>query len=213
MKTDELINALVADSTAAAPSPINRTVWLAAGLAVLVAGVVFFASLPLRDDIAVALTTPRFLFKWIFTLSLGVSALAAATYLMRPAGAQKSALMLLMVAPAVLLVGATLELFALPAEQWVSTMVGLNSHGCLVTIPFLALGPLAVIIMSLRQGAPTRPALAGAVAGLAATGIAATYYAMYCRDDSPLFLAVWYILSALLVAAIGALAGSRLLRW
>lgn len=211
MKTDELINALVADSTAPTP-PIDRTVWLAAGLAMLVAGAVFFAWLPLRDDIANALTSPRFLFKWVFTLSLGISALAAATYLMRPNQSNRP-LLLLVVAPVALLAGVSMELYALPAERWVSTMIGLNSQGCLITIPFLAIGPLAVIIMSLRQGAPTRPALAGAVSGLAATGIAATYYAMYCRDDSPLFLAVWYIASAFLVAAIGAVAGSRLLRW
>jgi hypothetical protein len=211
MKTDELINALVAD-TAVPPSPITRMVW-SAGLAALITGTVFFAWLPLRGDLVSALSDPRFLFKWAFTLSLFGSALAVATLLMRPEQPQKTPLMLLAAAPAVLLVGIILELFALPAEQWLSAMVGLNSHGCIVTIPILALAPLLVLIMAIRQGAPTRPTFAGAVAGLAATGIAASYYAMYCRDDSPLFLAVWYILSAILVAAMGALIGSRLLRW
>ncbi|MBI1649159.1 NrsF family protein [Hyphomicrobium sulfonivorans] len=212
MKTDELINALVAD-TAVPPSPVHRIVWIAAALAALVTGAVFFAWLPVRGDMASALTDPRFLFKWAFTLSLFLSALAVATLLMRPEQTQKGPLLLLAAAPAILIVGIILELIALPAEQWLSTMVGMNSHGCIVTIPFLALAPLSVLLMAIKKGAPTRPAFAGAVAGLAATGIAASYYAMYCRDDSPLFLATWYILSALLVAAVGALIGSRLLRW
>ena len=37
-------------------------------------------------------------------------------------------------------------------------------------------------------GVPTRPALAGAVAGLLAGGLAASFYAAHCTDDSPLFV-------------------------
>ena len=47
------------------------------------------------------------------------------------------------------------------------------------------------------------PSLAGAVAGLAAGGVAATLYAAHCTDDSPLFVATWYTL------AIAALAAAR----
>jgi hypothetical protein len=51
------------------------------------------------------------------------------------------------------------------------------------------------------------------LAGAAAAGIAATLYASNCPDDSPLFVASWYPLATLLVVAIGAVAGDRLLRW
>jgi hypothetical protein len=44
-------------------------------------------------------------------------------------------------------------------------------------------------------------------------GLAATLYASHCTDDSPLFVATWYTLSTALVTAIGALAGSKLLRF
>jgi hypothetical protein len=44
-------------------------------------------------------------------------------------------------------------------------------------------------------------------------GLAATLYASHCTDDSPLFVATWYTLSTALVTMIGALAGSRLLRF
>ena len=58
-----------------------------------------------------------------------------------------------------------------------------------------------------------RPRLAGAVAGLASAGLAASLYALYCPDDSPLFVATWYTLAAAITAGVGAIAGKRWLRW
>ncbi len=84
---------------------------------------------------------------------------------------------------------------------------------CLTYIPLIGIGPLAVVLLALRHGAPTSPARAGTVAGLLAGGIAATFYAAQCTDDSPLFVATWYTIAAALVSAIGALAGPRVLRF
>jgi len=92
-------------------------------------------------------------------------------------------------------------------------MVGKNSWNCLTSIPLMALPLLAAALLGLRHGAPTRPALAGAIAGLLSAGLAATLYASHCTDDSPLFVATWYTIASALVAAIGALAGSRVLRF
>ena len=44
-------------------------------------------------------------------------------------------------------------------------------------------------------------------------GLAATLYASHCTDDSPLFVATWYTLAVALVAAVGALVGSRVLKY
>ena len=55
--------------------------------------------------------------------------------------------------------------------------------------------------------------LAGAAAGLLAAGIGATLYATHCQSDSPLFVAVWYVIATAIVTAAGAILGSRLLRW
>jgi hypothetical protein len=64
-----------------------------------------------------------------------------------------------------------------------------------------------------RHGAPARPAVAGAIAGLLSAGLAATLYASHCTDDSPLFVAAWYTIATALVTAVGALAGAKLLRY
>jgi len=68
-------------------------------------------------------------------------------------------------------------------------------------------------LAALRKGAPSQPGLAGAVAGLAASGIAATFYASNCTDDSPLFVMTWYPLAILIVTAAGYVVGRTLLRW
>ena len=67
--------------------------------------------------------------------------------------------------------------------------------------------------MALRSSAPTRPALAGALTGLLAAGIAGLLYATHCPDDSPLFVAVWYSIAAAMLALAGAMLGKRLLSW
>jgi len=92
-------------------------------------------------------------------------------------------------------------------------MIGKNSWICMTAIPVLSLPILAGALIGLRHGAPARPAVAGAVAGLLSAGLAATLYASHCTDDSPLFVATWYTLATALVTAVGALAGSKLLKW
>jgi len=55
--------------------------------------------------------------------------------------------------------------------------------------------------------------LTGAAAGLAAGASAATLYGLHCPEVSALFVLIWYSLGMLVAAAIGALAGPRVLRW
>jgi hypothetical protein len=91
--------------------------------------------------------------------------------------------------------------------------LGHNAMLCLTAIPLLSLPILAAALLALRQGAPSRPAVAGALAGLLSAGLAATLYAAHCVDDSPLFVATWYTLATALVTAIGALAGAKWLKY
>jgi hypothetical protein len=80
-------------------------------------------------------------------------------------------------------------------------------------IPPLASGPLVMFITALKTGAPAYPGLSGAMAGLAASSIAAAFYATNCFDDSPLFVVTWYPLAILGVVRAGYFAGLRCLRW
>jgi hypothetical protein len=91
--------------------------------------------------------------------------------------------------------------------------MGSNSRLCLASITLLSVAPLVALLVALRAGAPRSPAMAGAAAGLLAGGLGAVLYAIHCPDDSPLFVALWYVPAVALVVLAGAAAGSRVLRW
>ena len=212
MKTDDLINAIAADAETAR-APIARIVWIGAGVGVVVTALLYLSLLPVRPDLMSAMGEWHFLLKWAFSLTLLGTALALMLRLARPQSVPGLDWLLLFAAPLVLTLGVVTEMFAIPSSTWFQTMVGTNAWGCIVFVPILSALPLIVMLLVLRQGATTRPALAGAVAGLVAAGIAATFYATHCQNDSPLFLAAWYVLATLFVAAVGAALGTRLLRW
>ena len=116
-------------------------------------------------------------------------------------------------APALLAIAVVGELLLLPSETWTAGAIGTNSLICLSYIPLIGIGPLMIFLAALRHGAPTRPALAGAVAGLVSGGIAATFYAAHCTDDFPLFVAIWYTIAVAALTAIGAVGARGLVRW
>lgn len=212
METGDLIKALSAD--AGRPTvPFGRRWMLAVVLAVVVAAFVFLMILRPRADLAVAAETMRFQFKFVMAGLLAVTALATLLALSRPEKVSGARLALLAAAPAVLALAVLLEMAVVPEVEWSARLVGRNWLYCMISIPAIGLGPLALFILALRNAAPTRPALAGAVAGLAAGGIAAFFYASHCTDDSPLFVATWYVIAVAVLTIGGALAGRVFARW
>lgn len=211
MKTDELILALAAD---AHPQGLSLAAGLAVavGLGAVVAALGMALTLGLRADVlASLLSSPRFVFKFVETGAVAFVAARLALGLARPAGRGNSALLLV---PLGLLAGAVgLELFSVPEASWLARLVGVNWAVCLVAVPLLSLGPLALLLAALKRGAPESARRTGFVAGLAAGGIGAFFYAAHCPDDSPLFVAVWYSIAILGMGALGAALGARLLRW
>ena len=211
MKTDNLIDALVADH-----APRGKPLRWALAAALVAGGGVslafFLAALGVRADIEAALGTWRFDLKvGLVLLALGL-AFSLCIALSRPvAPAHPGRRLLPLAALAVLAIA--IELFTLPSASWASRLVGSNALICLVAIPTLAVAPLAAMLAILRAGAPASPALAGGATGLLAAAAAAALYAFHCFDDSPLFVVTWYALAALPVIALGAVAGHRLLRW
>lgn len=211
MKTDDLIRALAADAHRHSAEP-GRMMGMVLPLAALLAGTIFLGALGPRPDIAAAFATVRFDFKLAVVAILAVSALALLLRIARPDADWRLAA-LLVLAPATLLAGVAAELMALPGADWAAAATGVNAFVCLTFIPLIGLGPLALFIGFLRKGAPVRPALAGAIAGVASGGLAALLYALHCTDDSPLFVAIWYTGGIVILAGLGALAGRLAVRW
>ncbi|MFS8047092.1 NrsF family protein [Rhizobium sp. BR 314] len=211
MKTDDLIHLLAQD--APVRTRIGKALTMAVIAGILIAGGLFFAMIGFRADIDTAMETVRFLFKFVVTIALAVTACAVVFRIGRPGASLRLWGWLLLAAPILLLAAVVAELAVMPADSWSTRMIGHNARFCLTLIPLLSIGPLACFLFALRQGAPERPGVAGAVAGLAASGIAATFYASNCTDDSPLFVLLWYPIAIAIVTGIGYVLGRRLLRW
>jgi len=212
MRTDDLIKALDADARSKA-MPLRSVWWVAAAAAAVIAAVVFFLTIGPRPDIMVAMHTMRFLAKFVFTIVLAVTAFGLIRALSTPGASTVRAVAWMAAAPVLVAVAVVLELFMVPEVMWGTRMVGTNMMICMGFIPLIGIGPLAIFLWVLRYGAPTRPVLAGAVAGLLAGGLSATFYAAHCFDDSPLFVATWYTIAIIVLAAIGGLGGRLFVRW
>ena len=212
MDTDQLIRTLSADNTHR-----TRPVGFALMLALLAAGSVsllmFFTELGIRPDVMTAMRNPFFGLKFAVTLALAIAAIAVSLHLSRPEASLRGFGWLLLIPAGLLTAGIGGEMMMPQRLPMLTRLIGSNSRVCLTVIPLLSLPILVGALIGLRHGAPARPALAGAVAGLVSAGFAATLYASHCTDDSPLFVATWYTISTALVTAVGALAGSRLLRF
>lgn len=212
MQTDDLIRALAADRTQPRLRPTAAlALALTAGLPVSFA--MFMLLLGPREDIAIVARDPRFELKFAITLALAAAAMALSLRIARPGAPRRPIAIFLAAGPLLLAAGIAVELATVPAAQWAPRLVGSNALVCLTYIPLLSLPLLPAVLIALRTGAPTDARLAGATAGLVAAALAATLYAAHCTDDSPLFVATWYILAILIIGAIGAFVGGRALRW
>jgi len=212
MKTDQLIARLAADAPPRRPSPALVLALAGAAACLCAAGAMLLTIGP-RPDIATAAGTWRFDMKLVVTLTLAATAFLLLRRAIYPEGLERAPLWSMLAAPAMLLAAAGLELALVPAANWSVKAVGTNWWHCLTLVPAFGILPLAIGLWAIRQGAPTRPALSGFLAGLFAGGVAAGAYAANCPDDSPLFVLAWYPIGILGLGIAGALAGRRVLRW
>jgi hypothetical protein len=212
MDTDRLIETLAADGGYRA-RPVGVVLATSLLIALPVSAAMLLATLGVRPDFMTAMRNPLFDLKFAVTLALAVVAVAISLHLSRPEASTKGWAALLLIPVALLVLGIGGEMMMPQRLPMVARLVGRNAMVCLTAIPLLSLPLLAAALIGLRRGAPAKPALAGALAGLLSAGLAATLYAAHCTDDSPLFVATWYTLATALVAAVGALAGAKLLRY
>jgi hypothetical protein len=212
MDTEQLIRSLAADNSHHA-RPVGYVLMLALLAAAPVSLLIFFAELGVRPDIMTAMHNPFFDLKFAVTLALAISAVAVALHLSRPEASLRGFGWYLLIPAGLLVAGISGEMTMPQRAPMMTRLVGNNSKFCMTFIPVISLPLLLAALLGLRHGAPSRPALSGAIAGLLSAGLAATLYASHCTDDSPLFVATWYTLATALVAAVGALIGSRVLKY
>ena len=212
MKTNDLI-ALLASDTLQPQPPVRQQLLRQLLLGAVVCGVLLFTLLGMNPRMDQMALHPAFITKMLWLTALMGFSLYGLFRLARPGvGAGHT------------LVGLGLALLAmgsLGVMQWLQTDAGARTaqwmggswQVCSVSIVALSLPVLGALLRALRQLAPTRPALTGAVAGMLAGSLAASIYSLHCPETSLTFFAVWYAGGIALVSGVGAVLGWRALRW
>lgn len=213
MKTNDLI-AMLATEASATPtvSPLRRCVQAtAAGVAISLALVLTLWGL--NPELNALAHTQAF---WVKVVWLALTCLFATPVMMhlaRPGVAAGRGVWGIAAALVGMAMLAWMQVATVDADTGMQLMLGRSWQECSASIAALSVPLLAALLWMLRGMAPTRPALAGASAGLMAGSLASLVYSLHCTETAYAFVAVWYVAGIAVMAGIGALLGSRLLRW
>ena len=210
MKTDDLIAALAADTR---PGPsVGQRLARALPVAMGLAAVTFGLFWGVRPDLPAAMTSPAALKPLVPVALAGLAGTLALTLSRPEARGGRTATALWVVAVVLIAAfGATLAAGGL--SGLVTALSTPSLITCLASIPALAIPLLAATLWALSAGAPRRPALTGALGGLAAGSLAAALYALYCNQDTALFVLPAYASAIGIVTLTGTMLGTRTLAW
>jgi len=212
MDTEQLIRSLAADNPHRS-RPVGLVLALTLLAAMPVSLAIFMMRLGVRPDVMTAMHNPFFDLKFVVTISLAICAIVVGLHLSRPEASIRGWAWVLLIPAGIVAAGIASEMMMPQRLPVMTRLIGSNSRICMTAIPIMSLPILTAALISLRHGAPSRPAITGAIAGLMSAGLAATLYAAHCTDDSPLFVVTWYSIATALVVAVGALAGAKVLKY
>lgn len=212
MKTDDLIAMMASDVKAAAKAVVPGRLLLVAFAGAVVALGILAPWLGLRD-MGEAVTSQSYWMKTVYTLALALGGFLLAERLARPGVRWTRGLLVAGVGIAGMGALAVLQLASTQPDAIGAALLGSTWDKCPWRILALAVPGLLAVLLVMRRFAPTRPALAGAGAGLFAGAIAATVYGLHCGETSAAFTLVWYTGGIAASALLGGLAGWRILRW
>ncbi|MEP7211290.1 MAG: DUF1109 domain-containing protein [Alphaproteobacteria bacterium] len=213
MKTDDLIAMLAADTVSVPKRGVSMRLALVAAAALVLAFGLLMAWLGMRPDMAEAMHTSAYWMKTFYTAGLALAGFALVERLSRPGVSNMTGTMLLVVCFGAIVALAVMQLMRTPADEMSAAMMGSTWSRCPWRILALSLPGLIVALAAMRRFAPTSPALAGGGAGIFVGGLAATIYGLYCQETAAPFVAIWYSAGIALSGLLGAVAGSRVLRW
>lgn len=207
--TDDLIRSLAASPPPPPVSAQRLALPMLASLGLTLG--LFMVLIGPRADLFRALAAPDVAAKTLLPLALASLALALAVQSARPAGVPRPGLLALPAAAALALFAA--RLIQTPPGLVVPQVMGHSAVACLLSITALSVPATVAGLVYFRNAAPPRPALTGAMIGVASAAGAAAGYALYCTEDSPLFFTTWYGTAILAAGLCGGAAGRRILRW
>ncbi len=170
--------------------------------------VLVLAWLGVREDIGTAIATPVFWIKLGFPMLLALVVGRALVASLQPGRRFIDAL-----AGAAALYFCFLLLAVAVSSAWRTDLFGSTWKECPIYVTAIAIPLMLPTMVWLRRYGPVHPRWTGALAGLACGLVGAVLYAIHCKEPGLLFLAVWYVLGALVPGVVGALVGRRVLAW
>jgi len=212
MRTDNLIAMLAEDLTPVRAGHVLRLLALGLIGGMAVSAAIMIPWLGLRPDMGDAMTTAPFWIKFAYTLVLAVCGFWIVARQARAGAGAPAALTVGVLALAVMLGLAVMQL-APPDAPRHALIMGASANVCTRNIFVLSLPIFAGLLWAMRKLAPTRLILAGASAGLLAGAAGTWVYAFHCDESAAPFMAIWYTLGIAAAGLLGAATGRWALRW
>jgi hypothetical protein len=181
---------------------------LGAALSFASAIMLVFAIVGIPRELATTLHSAAFHHKVSSMLLVACGGIFLVRYAGRP-GARALALLTVLPGLALLTAGAISDASEFPFMG----LSVISVPSCIAAIVALSLLPLGITMFVLKRGVTTRPSVAGATAGVLAGALGAAAYALVCKNNGGLFVAVWYSMAILITVGIGAVVGRRALAW
>jgi len=211
MRTDELIAVLAADPRRVAPPARRLAIAMAVGGILALLGLIVALGSPIQPVAERGIA--RTVGKMSYPLAVGIIALLAALAAGRPGARVELRAALLALPVLAVAVSAAIDLADAPVVTWYGMLFGSTTVRCLAAVTLGSIPAFAALAWAFRELAPIRPPAAGFLIGLAAGGVSAAAYALYCREASTAFLMATYTPAMLIPALAGGYLGGRLLRW
>lgn len=213
MKTDDLVVLLATGAGSVPRHTAARRYGAAVAVGAIAATLLMLALLGVRPDLAEASRLPMFWVKIGYVAALGAAGLLAVLRLSQP-GARLGRVPAMLAVPVVAMwVLAAMVLAGAEPALRADLVLGTTWTKCSSLIALLSVPAFVATLGAMRGLAPTRPALAGAVAGLLSGTVGALVYCLHCPESAAPFIGSWYLLGMLIPTAAGAVLGPRLLRW
>jgi hypothetical protein len=213
MRTDQLIESLVAELKPIDRTRINRALLSALAIGAIAVFSIMFAVFGAVPNLLGRPHPDVFVSKLFFGVGVAVTAAIFLPKLVRPRVYAHNLPALIFVPFVAVVAAAASALASVPVTAWSDMVFEEHSVRCLLAIPTLAIPPFMALVCALRLGAPTDLSFADALAGLVAGGLRAAACALPCVDHWIPAIAIWYGIPIGVCAIGGARLGPWLLRW
>ncbi len=167
----------------------------------------------LREDLLGGQLDPMFLLSSGLFMLLGIASTFTVVEMSRPSVGNLRDGWKWAAATAALLPTTALLLAAVDLFNGNGVVIDPDDRICLLYGTGLGLGVAAVLTFWLRRGAPTSPARAGLLTGIAAGSIGVFTFGLCCPHNDIMHIGFWHTLTVLVSAGLGRAIVPALIRW